>query len=162
MLELSLLFFCFGIGSFFLAAALGWFISSYSILNTRDKQYKLLAINLFIFVIAIVFILLIWIVGGSIAFSISFVEDPLSNEARGNIACFLDQANICTGCDQDPSDNSFIRCPEWTTSDVTKILQSQAKSSASFAAIFLLYAVSAMRYGFITRRYIRLYQIGYV
>lgn len=122
----------------------------------------MLAINLFIVVIAIVFILLIWIVGGSIAFSISLAETPLSSEARGNIACFLDQANTCTGCNQGASDTPSTRCPEWTTDDVTKILQTQAKSSASLAAIFLLYALSAMRFGFSTRRYIRLYQIDYV
>ncbi|GAX09907.1 hypothetical protein FisN_11Lh108 [Fistulifera solaris] len=97
-------------GLFFLAAILGWFISSYTILNTRDKRYKMLAVNFFLIIIAVVFILLIWIVGGSIAFSISLVENPLSEEARGNIACFLDQANTCTGCDQDPSDS--IRCPD--------------------------------------------------
>lgn len=145
-----------------LAAGLGWFISSYSILNTRDKKYKMLAVNLFVIVIAIVFISLIYIIGGSIAFSISLIDQPLSDEARGNIACFLDQANTCTGCDEDPTDVSFTRCPEWTTDDVTKILQSQAKSSASFAAIFLLFALSAMRFGFNTRRYIRLYQIDYI
>ena len=122
----------------------------------------MLAVNFFILVIAAVFVLLIWIVGGSIAFSISLVEDPLSMEVRGNIACFLDQAHTCTRCDQDASDTSSIRCPEWTTDDVTKVLQSQAKSSASLAAIFLLYALSAMRFGFSTRRFIRLYQIDYV
>jgi hypothetical protein len=120
----------------------------------------MLAVNFFLIIIAVVFILLVWIVGGSIAFSISLVENPLSEEVRGNIACFLDQANTCTACDQDPSDS--IRCPEWTTDDVTKVLQSQAKSSASFAAIFLLYALSAMQFGFSTRGYIRLYQIDYV
>lgn len=122
----------------------------------------MLAVNFFIFLIAIVFILLLWVVGGSIAFSISLIENPLSMGARGDMACFLDQANTCTGCDQDPSDTSSIRCPEWSTDDVTKILQSQAKSSASLAAIFLLYALSAMRFGFNMRRYIRLYQIDYV
>ena len=95
--------------------------------------------------------------GTSISLSLSFVDFPVDDDVRGSIACFLDQAGSCTGCDRESD-----RCPEWSNDDVTKVLQTQAKASAALAAIFLLYALSALRFGFNLRKHIAMYQIDYV
>ena len=54
------------------------------------------------------------------------------------------------------------QCPEWTDSDILKVLQTQLKQSATLAAIFLIYAFSALRFGFILRSHVSRYQIEYV
>jgi hypothetical protein len=114
---------------------------------------------MFIFVTASIFAMLVTIFAGSIAYSVSFVQIPLTDKSRATIACFIDTAQTCTGCDAIIPTN---RCPEWTDDDVTKVLQTQAKSSATLAAIFVLYALSALRFGFSMRRHTLLYQIDYV
>lgn len=146
-------------GLFFLASIFGWFLSSYSILSARHKRYKLVAVVLFILVMVGVLASLIAIFSGSIAFSLSLVEIPISQSERGDIACFIDQANTCSMCD---TDIGAMKCPEWTKEDVTKILQTQAKAGAALSAIFLIYPISALRFGFNLRKYILLYQIEYV
>jgi hypothetical protein len=143
---------------FLLSALLGWFIGSYSILNTRDKRYKHIAILLFILVTAAILAMLVGIFAGSITFSTSLVNLPINNEARSTIACFIDRSRTCTRCELEGDD----RCPEWTKEDVTRILQTQAKGSATLASIFLVYAAAALRFGFSMRRNIMLYQIDYV
>lgn len=146
-------------GLFFLASILGAFIGSYSILSTRHKRYKLVAVMLFILVMVGILVSLIAIFSGSIAFSLSLVEIPITGKQRGDIACFIDRANTCSKCEDywGPA-----KCPEWTNEDVTKILQTQAKAGAALSAIFLIYPISALRFGFNLRKYILLYQIEYV
>ena len=101
--------------------------------------------------------MLVTIFAGSIVFSINLVDVPISNEARGTIACFIDDDLTCTNCDR-----RINKCPEWTNEDVTKVLQTTAKGSATLSAIFILYASSALRFGFSMRKNILLYQIDYV
>jgi hypothetical protein len=45
---------------------------------------------------------------------------------------------------------------------VLRVLQTQYRSSAALAAIFIIYAISALRFGFLLRKHISLYQIDYV
>ena len=101
--------------------------------------------------------MLVTLFAGSIGFSLSIVDIPLRRDERGNIACFIDRARTCTRCDL-----TINRCPEWTTGDVTSVLQTQAKNSAALASIFLIYAFSAIRFGFSMRKDIMLYEIDFV
>jgi hypothetical protein len=52
--------------------------------------------------------------------------------------------------------------PSLFLSSVVKVLLTQYKSSAAFAAIFILYAISAVRFGILLKRHISMYQIDYV
>lgn len=104
-------------------------------------------------------IILTTLFSASIAFSLSLNDIPISDEARGDIACFLDQSGSCTGCNNIPQTNV---CPEWSTEDVTTILQTQTKAGATLAAIFLVYAASNLRHAFNLRSRIVNYQIAYV
>jgi len=76
---------------------------------------------------------------------------------RGNIACFIDQSGSCTKCE-----NESGRCPEWSTQDVTRILQNQTKAGAALAGIFIAYAASNLHHVFTLRRHIMNYEIDYV
>lgn len=60
--------------------------------------------------------------------------------------------------------NTFLPCLtlEWTSQDVSKIIQTQLKQSATLAAIFFLYAFSALRFGFSLRASVSKYEIDYV
>ena len=95
----------------------------------------------------------------SIMFSGNLLLAPIGESERGEVACFVDRGVSCTNCDALIPRN---RCPEWTLEEVTKILQTQLKQSATLAAIFFLYAVSVLRFGFVLRRHLAMYQIDYV
>lgn len=103
----------------------------------------------------------------SIMSSISLLTDPVSESVRGRVACFVDKNVSCTNCpdvedefkvDEDP----FNVCPQWTLDEVTKVLQTQLKQSATLAFIFILYAITVLRFGLGLRRHLALYQIDYV
>lgn len=132
-------------------------MSRYSILNSRDKRRKLILTVVFIVLMMVACIFLVAIFAASITLSISLVDLPISFDERGRIACFLDQVGSCTRCEF-----GTRRCPEWTTSDVTRVIQTQAKGSATLSAIFVLYGISALRYGFGLRKNVAMYQIDYV
>lgn len=118
--------------------------------------------------------------GGSVFITTSIFDAPLSDSNRGRAACALDKAQSCSYCG---NRIGLPDCPQWTEeegkpissdhsylsraaltflAEVTKILQSQFKSSATFAVIFVIYAISALRFGFILKRDISMYQIDYV
>lgn len=145
------------LGLFTCAALLGSYISNFSILNTNDKRRKLAAVLAFIVMMILASAMLFMLFCVSISFSSSLVNAPLSYEIRGTLACTLDGGRGCTRCDE-----STGRCPEWTTEDVTIVLQSEAKTSATVAAIFLVYSFGATRVGFTMRKHIAMYQIEYV
>jgi hypothetical protein len=105
-------------GLFFVAAMLGWYISVSSILNTRHKRNKMLAIAGFVGLMVVIFFMLTTLFASSIAFSASLTTFPMGDEERGQIACFIDQSKTCTNCDATSN-----RCPEWSTEDVTKVVQ---------------------------------------
>jgi lysylphosphatidylglycerol synthetase-like protein (DUF2156 family) len=144
-------------GLFLVGALTGWSIKAFSILSVQHKRQKLAAILIFIIAMLATVCSLVSIFAASIAFSVNLVNVPIDDGTRGDIACFLDQAFSCTGCEDEVD-----RCPEWLQSDVTGVLQTQAKSSAALAAIFLVHALSALRFGFGLRKHIIMYQIDYV
>jgi hypothetical protein len=147
-------------GLFFVGALTGWSIKAFSILSVQHKRQKLAAIFIFIAAMAATIVLLLSIFWASIAYSISLVDVDIDNNTRGEVACFLDKANSCTGCQE--GQNVTEVCPEWTEDDITRVLQTQAKNSAALAAIFLVHAFSALRFGFGLRKHIIMYQIDYV
>lgn len=91
--------------------------------------------------------------------STSLVDVPLSDSERGRIACLIDGSQSCTFCD---NKSDLRECPEWEENEVVRVLQTQLKQSATVAAIFWLYAVSALRFGFALRKHISMYEIDYV
>ena len=151
-------------GSFLFAVLLGWFISTYSVLNSRDKLHKQIAVSLFIATMVLTIFILMVVFAASLVFSVDLVDYGISDEERGSIACYVDTANSCTNCY--PNDKGWDptepQCPEWTLDDVVKVLQTQLKQSATLAAIFLIYAFSALRFGFVLRSHVSRYQIEYV
>jgi hypothetical protein len=142
-------------GLFLIALLMGWCLSSYSIRSNADKRRKGTAIIIFILVLAINASLLATLFVTSIVWS---TRVALNDAQRGNIACLIDD-NDCTNCETDLSRN---KCPEWSVDDVTAILQTQLKQSATLAAIFILYAVNVMSYGINLRKHLSQYQIDYV
>jgi lysylphosphatidylglycerol synthetase-like protein (DUF2156 family) len=144
-------------GLFLVGAITGWTIKAFSILSVQHKRQKLAAILIFIIAMGATLVALASIFAASIAFSVNLVNVPIDDETRGDIACFLDQAHGCTRCEEEVE-----RCPEWSQADVTGVLQTQAKSSAALAAIFLVHASAALRFGFGLRKHIIMYQIDYV
>lgn len=147
------------IGLFFLEAMLAWFLGTFSILNMNDKRRKSAVIVVFVAIATLLLIMLATIFAGSVAFSLSLGETRISEGLRGEIACFIDQSGTCTKCDADEAGG---RCPEWSIDDVTRILQTQAKTGAAFAAIFAVYAYGILRYGITLRKHISNYQIDFV
>ena len=174
-------------GLFFTAAMLGWFLSTFQIRNSADKKNKNVAVIIFIGklhqklnrtiivdtlhatdtfcsssitgVMAANTVTLATLFVASIIFSADLVNAPIDESARGEVACQIDRGASCTMCDAVLHRD---RCPEWTLDDVTKILQTQLKQSATLAAIFILYAISALRFGFLLRKHLSMYQIDYV
>lgn len=146
-------------GIFFLSACLGWFISVFSILSNRDKRYKLVAVFLFIILMASCCAILSIIFITSITGSLELTDTGIDEETRGSTACGADTADSCSNCDGSEGD---IICPEWSITDTLKVLQTQTKGSATLALIFLLYSISALRFGFLLRKHISMYQIYYL
>lgn len=132
-------------------------MSSYTILSTRDKRTKSVAILTFISLMGTLLIMMTSIFVASIVYSITLGNSQLSEQRRGSIACSIDQGLTCSGCDGFQN-----RCPEWASTDLQKVLQTQAKSSATLAIICVVYAVIALRYGVNARKNLSLYQIEYV
>jgi hypothetical protein len=83
----------------------------------------------------------------------------LKEGQRARIACSIDTVDSCTLCG---NRLGLTECPEWSTEDVFKVLQTQLKQSATLAAIFLVYSLGALRFGFVLRKHVRQYQIDYV
>jgi hypothetical protein len=142
-------------GLFFIALLMGCCLSSYSIRSNADKRRKGTAVIIFILVLAVNASLLATLFVTSIVWS---TQVELNDAQRGDIACLINN-NDCTNCDASLSEE---RCPEWSVEDVTSILQTQLKQSASLAAIFILYAVNVMSYGINLRKHLSQYQIDYV
>lgn len=127
-------------------AMIAGFLRSFSILNTTDKRRKSVAIIFFILIAVSLLVMITTIFAASITFTLSLQEVPISDILRGEIACFIDQSGACTRCQEETS-----RCPEWGKDDVTKILQTQAKTGAAFAAIFVVYVILSSRSSRLTK-----------
>jgi hypothetical protein len=146
-------------GLFLISLLTGWFLSVYTIQNHGDKQTKNIAVVLLIIMMAANVVMLATIFVASILFSASLINSPIDENQRGEVACSVDRNATCTLCDALILSN---RCPEWSLEEVTTILQTQLKQSATLASIFILYAVSVFRFGVTLRRHLSLYQIDYV
>ena len=59
-------------------------------------------------------------------------------------------------------DTKIRACPEWEESEVVRVLQTQFKQSGTVAALMLLYAMSALRFGWALRKHIARYEIDYI
>jgi len=78
------------------------------------------------------------------------------------IACFY-SAGRCTNCNL--TDTKILDediCPEWGVSDVLKIEKTIMKQSAAFASIFVMYAFTALRFGFTLKTLVSRYEVDYV
>ena len=145
---------------FFITVMLGWFISTFSILSGRDKRYKHISVIVFIsFMICTSFVLTVIFVA-SISYSVALVDIPIDEDQVENIACGVDTADSCSNCDGAIPNEPL--CPEWSLEDVTRVLQNQTKGSATLAIIFFLYSFGALRFGFVLRKHVTMYQIDYV
>ena len=144
---------------FLVALLTGWFLSAFTIRNHGDKQTKSVAVIVMIVVMAANVILLATIFGASMLFSANLIHAPINDLQRGELACSVDRNTSCTRCDALKPQN---RCPEWSLEDITKILQTQLKQSATMAAIFILYAIGVLRFAVTLRKHLSLYQIDYV
>jgi hypothetical protein len=100
----------------------------------------------------------------SLAYSLDIVKVELKDDLRGTIACYVDAVGSCSNCKclVEACSPEVVICPEWTTQDVSKIMQTQLKQSATLAAIFFIYAFSALRFGFVLCKAQSKYQIAYV
>ena len=146
-------------GLFFIAMMTGWFLSAFSIQDNIDKRKKNIAVVVFIGVMATNTVLLATLFVASLIFSAELVESPIDESDRGSIACYVDRGGTCTQCEESIDGD---RCPEWTLDEVTNIVQTQLKQSATIAAIFFLYSISVLRFGFVLRKHLSMYQIDYV
>lgn len=126
-------------------------------MRTSDKRRKLFALTVFVVLMLSSIVMLAVLFGFSVAISLALKQYPISDEIRGRYACFLDQTQGCTRCDE-----PYGRCPEWSKNDVISVLQSQAKTAATLAAIFILYSFGSVKHGFTMRKHISMYQIDYV
>eukprot|EP00980_Cylindrotheca_fusiformis_P028344 scaffold22592_cov129-Cylindrotheca_fusiformis.AAC.30 len=138
------------IGSVYLATAVlfcvamltGWLLSSLSIQDNVDKKRKNVAVIVFIIVMATNTVLLVTLFVASLVLSAALLESPIDEADRGEIACYIDQGGSCTGCGDHTAGS---QCPEWSLDEVTNILQTQLKQSATIAMIFFLYCISVLR-----------------
>ena len=146
-------------GSFTLAALVGYFLQFYTVLNSRQRRIKQGVVVLFIGTIFVTVFAVATIFTTSLIYSLNIVDFQLQSWRQ--IACFLDSGGSCTGCN-DPTVEEENICPEWTEEDVTSVLQTILKQSATLAAIFLVYALVTLRYGFVLFRHVSRYQIEYV
>jgi hypothetical protein len=142
---------------FFVAMLMGWFLSTFSIQDNIDKKKKSIAVIVFIVVMAANTVLLATLFVSSLILSAELIESPIDESDRGTIACYVDGGGTCTQCGE-----TGRECPEWTLEEVTNILRTQLKQSATIAAIFFLYSISVLRFGFVLRKHLSMYQIDYV
>lgn len=146
---------------FALAASLGIVLKFYTVLNGRQRRIKQAIVVLFIAAIFTTIFTMTTIFITSLIYSLQILELP-EYDFR-SIACALDVSGSCTGCHPQfiPKDSSDI-CPEWTDDDVQRVLTTIMKQSATIAAIFIVYALISLRYGFVFFQYVSRYQIEYV
>lgn len=148
-------------GSFTLLALVGLVLKCYPVLNTRQKKVKLSMIRFFLVLIILTIFAVAVVFATSLIYSLSIVDLPLTQHSE--IACALDMDGSCTGCHPPSSTQEDVEvCPEWSKEDVAKVLQTITKQSATIAAIFLVYALSTLKYGFVLFRHVSRYQIEYV
>lgn len=98
-----------------IAALLGYCMSRFSILNSRDKRTKSCMILLFIFVMTLTLLSVAALFVGCVLLSTRYVDSTMNDQLRGNLACSI-SAGSCSDCD---NDEGLPQCPQWTESDVS-------------------------------------------
>ena len=146
-------------GLFFASLLTGWFVNAFTIRNHGDKQTKTVAVVAMIFMMTANVAILVAVFFSSVLHASSLFSSPIAESERGVVACRVDRGASCTMCDEL---DEATRCPEWTLEEVTQIMQTQLKQTATLAAIFVLYAISVLRFGVTLRKHLGLYQIDYV
>jgi hypothetical protein len=144
-------------GAFTLAAIMGVSLKLYTVLNKRQKKCKQGLVLAFILTVVVTIFSVTTIFATSIIYSLNIIKIPTN--AYHQIACMLDTGGSCTGCD---ATNPVDVCPEWSESDVVRVIQTIMKQSATAAASFFVYSSIALRYGFLLFRHVSSYQIDYV
>mmetsp|Transcript_2879 Transcript_2879/g.5258 ORF Transcript_2879/g.5258 Transcript_2879/m.5258 type:complete len:751 (-) Transcript_2879:1131-3383(-) len=144
-------------GLFTLAAGLGLVLKFYTVLNGRQRRMKQGVVIVFICTIVLTIFTVTTIFVTSLIYSLSIVDLPEDDFRQ--IACVLDMSGSCTGCEET---DLLLMCPEWTDDDVQSVLETIMKQSATLAAIFLVYSMITLRYGFVLFQYVSRYQIEYV
>jgi len=145
---------------FLISLLTGWFLSSFTIRSNADKRSKNVAVVIIIIMMGTNVAILAGLFVGSLLRSANLFDSPIQDIERGIVACMVDRAGSCTNCDNEM--DGVDRCPEWTLDEVTHIMQTQLKQSAALAVIFILYAISVLRFGITLRKHLSLYQIDYV
>lgn len=151
---IALVYFISG-GLFTLGAILGIVLKFYTVLNGRQRRVKQGLVIVFIATIFMTLLACSTIFVTSLMYYLQIVHLPEENFQR--IACTLDMSGSCTGCHDEPQ-----TCPEWSDEDVKKVSETIMKQSATLAAIFFVYAMITLRYGFVLFHYVSRYQIEYV
>jgi len=136
---------------------MGIILKLYTVLNKRQKKCKQGLVMVFIMTIILTIFGITTIFVTSIIYSLNIVQIPTNT--YNSIACMLDTGGSCTGCE---SPNPAKVCPEWSENDVSRVLKTTMKQSATVAAIFLVYALITLRYGVILFNHVSNYQIDYV
>ena len=156
-------------GMFFVLALLAWLLWTCPITQTSHKHNK--SIGIFVFIlISFAMILTMATIFASCIVESWFLGGNISYPLRGEIACSIDQSGSCTLCPDDIAALNYTistvppedQCPEWSLENVTRVLQSQAKTGANLAIICMFYAIGAFRYGLTVRKHILNYKIAYV
>lgn len=87
-----------------------------------------------------------------------YIDRSLDNLLRGTIACSLSPAT----CSFSGNDDREDECPEWTEEDVDRVLSTLLRQLTTLAAIFMVYSIGALRFGFVLWHHLSSYQIDYV
>jgi len=115
-------------GSFFIISTLlALFAGTYDVNTAGDKKIKNVAAICFIILSVINVIFITFILVEGILVATVFIGRDVNDEVRGDIACLGDPIDSCTCCDSCSSCDCPRRFPEWTSADVTNMLQSQKK-----------------------------------
>lgn len=150
-------------GTFLITAVLGWGIANVPVMSAAHKRRQLFAVLMFICTVVLTIISVSAIFCASLIYSSTLLDLDLTSEEVSQIACIIDTVNSCSGCNEDNNATLSIPvCPEWSEDDVVRVICTQLKQSAIMAAIFFIYALSALKFGFILRNHIKAYQIDYV
>lgn len=151
-------------GAFSAAMLIGVFLKCYTVLNSTQRRIKQTIVVFFNGFVVLTIFACTTIFAVSLIYSVTIIGYDSADYSR--MACFIDVDDSCTGCpDADESFDSVPYdsvCPEWTDSDVQRVVQTTMKQSATVAAIFLVYALVTLRYGLLLFQYVSQYKIEYV
>ena len=147
-----------GWGLFTPAAILGLVLKLYTVPNIRLRRIKQGVVIAFVPTIPKTMLSPTTIFTTILIHSLRFVNLP--EEDFREMACVPDVSGGCDGCSRE--DPPAGKCPERTDDDVRRVPETIVKQSAALAAIFLVYASIAPRYGSLLFRHASRYQIKYV